>query len=151
MCVPSGVGSSRLRALVQNFLAQHREYQGMPAVVLVRKAIGEAYPCSDNQTPARSYYECRDLAEITYFAASANLSRDDRKSLSEREANAAVANKVRDAIPAKSIKWYELTGAGSHGNAGDGLTSANAAREDGILTALYQFGDCLAHGVKSLP
>ncbi|MCA7900723.1 hypothetical protein LGM39_15190 [Burkholderia cepacia] len=150
LCIPTGTAPKDLRSKVSAFASAHPEYAALPAAVLVRRSLGESFGCPSSMSGERNYYACQDLAEITYFAASAKLDTSDKKQLAQEIEDAGKPNRLRPSIEAKAIQWAELTGRGSHGNAGDGLSNARAARLDGFQTSLYQFGECLVHGPKKV-
>ena len=95
------------------------------------------------QVPQSTAAICRDLGQITYWAATAHLEKADERHLSEAVADAAKPNKIRPAVPRGWVEAARLAGSTSHGNAGAGLTLLDAARADAIAGALGVYEMCL--------
>lgn len=145
VCVRPGVKPSELSSLVEQRIAANPALLKQPAGYAIISELSARFPCAAPATASKNSV-CTDLSEITYFAASADLSPQDRKQLAKSKASARAPNKMRAAIPETFIERAELTGGGSHGNSGQGLKDVYAARYDGFLTALYQFTRCMNYG-----
>jgi len=86
---------------------------------------------------------CQDAALITFWGSTAHLSERDRARAATAKKDAQANNLVRPAIPASIIQGAEAAAASSHGNAGEGLTDFEIAREDAIAAALLAYESCL--------
>lgn len=102
-----------------------------------------APPQAGNTIPESTAAICSQLGQIAYWASTAHLAKSDERRLSEVRSAALRPNRLRAEVPEKLIGSAELAGSTSHGNAGEGLTSLEAAREDGILAAMYVYRQCL--------
>lgn len=87
---------------------------------------------------------CSALGQISYWAATAHLSEADKRLLAQVRSDALQPNKLRKAVPKSLVQAAELAGVMSHGNAGEGNTSLQAARQDAVLTALDVHSQCVA-------
>jgi len=108
-----------------------------------------APPATTATIPESTDATCSQLGEIAYWAATAHLAKSDERRLSEARANALRPNKVRPAISSKLIESANASGVMSHGNAGPGLSSLEAARADGILAAMNVYRLCLESSLAS--
>lgn len=86
---------------------------------------------------------CTDMASVAYWGATEHLSKVDKKNADAAAKSALIANRQRPAIEATRVEKARSMGAMSHGNAGKGLTNIDAARQDGILTAIHVYESCL--------
>lgn len=113
-----------------------------------------AMSCTANGAPTalhatgseRSAAVCNQLGIVAYWAATAHIAEADNKQLLKEVADAGRPNRVRPAIPPKQIEAARWVGVSSHGNAGLGLTSLEAARAGAIASALHVYHTCLGGG-----
>ena len=87
--------------------------------------------------------QCKDLAEIAFWAAQSHLDRGAKRELESVAKDASRANARRDAIAQSEIDRAAIVGGASHGNRGEGLTKIGAARMDAILTAIQLNSQCM--------
>ena len=87
--------------------------------------------------------KCHDLAVVTYWSATAHLSRADKESASQAIKEAEEANDLRPALDAAIIQKAEGNGFSSHGNAGPGLSNLHDARGDAIVAAMETYEQCI--------
>ncbi len=87
--------------------------------------------------------QCKDLAEIAFWAAQSHLDRGAKRELESVSKDTLKANARRDAIAQSEIDRAAIVGGASHGNRGEGLTSIGAARKDAILTAIHLNSQCM--------
>ena len=105
--------------------------------------LPQAYSYETVQVPAITSATCGDLAEISFWAATAHLSKKDDSNLVTVKQNASKANNLRPGIPMAIIDKAELYGVTSHGNAGEGNSNLDAARKDAIVSATITYEMCL--------
>lgn len=87
---------------------------------------------------------CSQLGQIAYWAATAHLAQADERRLNEARSDALRSNQLRSALPKHLVEYANSAGAMSHGNAGQGLSSLEAARADAVIAAMDVYGRCLA-------
>lgn len=114
-----------------------------PVCTLFFLFVPHAYSYETVKVPEETSATCRDLAEISHWAATAHLSKIDDGNLITAKKNASKANNVRPRIPMAIIDKAELYGVTSHGNAGDGNINLDEARKDAIGSAVITYEMCL--------
>lgn len=114
------------------------------AIILWVILANDALASEQNQTQKTITPSCYILAEITFWESTSHLSKKDKKRAEEVIKFSRSAPGAHSPDHESYIEEARLRGKTSHGNAGEGHTDFEAAREDALAAAFMTLSLCLA-------